>query len=52
MHFECHSAGVMKHGPIALLDAKVPAVLIAVPFTELFDVLFRCLCWITWRAHG
>ena len=31
IHAEGYPAGEMKHGPIALLDAKVPVVLIAVP---------------------
>jgi hypothetical protein len=33
----------MKNGPIALLDAKVPAV----ATTMLFDMLFRCRWWMT-----
>ena len=31
IHAEGYPAGEMKHGPIALLDAKVPVVTIAVP---------------------
>jgi glucosamine--fructose-6-phosphate aminotransferase (isomerizing) len=31
IHAEGYPAGEMKHGPIALLDAKVPVVAIAVP---------------------
>jgi glucosamine--fructose-6-phosphate aminotransferase (isomerizing) len=31
IHAEGYAAGEMKHGPIALLDAKVPVVAIAVP---------------------
>jgi glutamine---fructose-6-phosphate transaminase (isomerizing) len=31
IHAEGYPAGEMKHGPIALLDAKVPVVSIAVP---------------------
>ncbi|WP_066378033.1 MULTISPECIES: glutamine--fructose-6-phosphate transaminase (isomerizing) [unclassified Anabaena] len=33
IHAEGYPAGEMKHGPIALLDAKVPVVAIAVPGT-------------------
>ncbi len=31
IHAEAYPAGEMKHGPIALLDAKVPVVAIAMP---------------------
>ncbi len=31
IHAEGYPAGEMKHGPIALLDAKVPVVAIAMP---------------------
>jgi glutamine---fructose-6-phosphate transaminase (isomerizing) len=31
IHAEGYAAGEMKHGPIALLDAKVPVVAIAIP---------------------
>jgi glucosamine--fructose-6-phosphate aminotransferase (isomerizing) len=31
IHAEGYPAGEMKHGPIALLDAKVPVVAIAIP---------------------
>ena len=31
IHAEGYPAGELKHGPIALLDAKVPVVAIAVP---------------------
>lgn len=33
IHAEGYPAGEMKHGPIALLDAKVPVVAIAMPGT-------------------
>jgi glucosamine--fructose-6-phosphate aminotransferase (isomerizing) len=33
IHAEGYAAGEMKHGPIALLDAKVPVVAIAMPGT-------------------
>lgn len=33
IHAEGYPAGEMKHGPIALLDAKVPVVAIAIPGT-------------------
>ncbi|MGA1626422.1 MAG: SIS domain-containing protein, partial [Prochlorothrix sp.] len=36
IHAEGYPAGEMKHGPIALLDAKVPVVAIAVP-GEVYD---------------
>jgi len=39
IHAEGYSAGEMKHGPIALLDARVPVVSIAVPGTVLDKVL-------------
>ena len=31
IHAEAYPAGEMKHGPIALLDSKVPVVAIAMP---------------------
>jgi glucosamine--fructose-6-phosphate aminotransferase (isomerizing) len=39
IHAEGYPAGEMKHGPIALLDAKVPVVSIAVPGTVFEKVL-------------
>jgi glucosamine--fructose-6-phosphate aminotransferase (isomerizing) len=39
IHAEGYPAGEMKHGPIALLDAKVPVVTIAVPGTVFEKVL-------------
>jgi glucosamine--fructose-6-phosphate aminotransferase (isomerizing) len=39
IHAEGYPAGEMKHGPIALLDAKVPVVSIAVPGTVYEKVL-------------
>ncbi len=39
IHAEGYLAGEMKHGPIALLDAKVPVVSIAVPGTVFDKVL-------------
>ena len=39
LHAEGYPAGEMKHGPIALLDAKVPVVSIAVPGTVFDKVL-------------
>jgi hypothetical protein len=36
-----YPAGELKQCPIALLDAKMPAVSTAVPGTALFDVLLR-----------
>jgi glucosamine--fructose-6-phosphate aminotransferase (isomerizing) len=39
IHAEGYPAGEMKHGPIALLDAKVPVVSIAVPGTVFDKVL-------------
>lgn len=36
IHAEGYPAGEMKHGPIALIDARVPVVVIA-PFDPLFD---------------
>ncbi len=39
IHAEGYPAGEMKHGPIALLDAKVPVVAIAVPGTVYDKVL-------------
>ncbi len=39
IHAEGYPAGEMKHGPIALLDAKVPVVAIAVPGTVFDKVL-------------
>jgi len=36
IHAEGYAAGEMKHGPIALIDAKVPVVVIA-PSDELYD---------------
>ncbi|MBY0292702.1 MAG: glutamine--fructose-6-phosphate transaminase (isomerizing), partial [Alphaproteobacteria bacterium] len=36
IHTEGFAAGEMKHGPIALLDANVPVVIIA-PFDDLFE---------------
>lgn len=39
IHAEGYPAGEMKHGPIALLDAKVPVVAIAVPGTVYEKVL-------------
>ncbi len=38
-HAEGYPAGEMKHGPIALLDARVPVVSIAVPGTVFDKVL-------------
>jgi len=39
IHAEGYPAGEMKHGPIALLDSKVPVVTIAVPGTVFEKVL-------------
>jgi glucosamine--fructose-6-phosphate aminotransferase (isomerizing) len=39
IHAEGYPAGEMKHGPIALLDAKVPVVSIAMPGTVFDKVL-------------
>lgn len=39
IHAEGYPAGEMKHGPIALLDAKVPVVAIAMPGTVFEKVL-------------
>jgi glucosamine--fructose-6-phosphate aminotransferase (isomerizing) len=39
IHAEGYPAGEMKHGPIALLDAKVPVVWISVPGTVFDKVL-------------
>jgi glutamine---fructose-6-phosphate transaminase (isomerizing) len=39
IHAEGYPAGEMKHGPIALLDAKVPVVTIAMPGTVYEKVL-------------
>jgi glucosamine--fructose-6-phosphate aminotransferase (isomerizing) len=39
IHAEAYPAGEMKHGPIALLDAKVPVVAIAMPGTVFEKVL-------------
>ena len=39
IHAEGYPAGEMKHGPIALLDAKVPVVAIAMPGTVFDKVL-------------
>jgi glucosamine--fructose-6-phosphate aminotransferase (isomerizing) len=39
IHAEGYPAGEMKHGPIALLDAKVPVVTIAMPGTVFEKVL-------------
>ena len=39
IHAEGYPAGEMKHGPIALLDAKVPVVAIAMPGTVYDKVL-------------
>lgn len=39
IHAEGYPAGEMKHGPIALLDARVPVVAIAVPGTVYDKVL-------------
>jgi glucosamine--fructose-6-phosphate aminotransferase (isomerizing) len=39
IHAEDYPAGEMKHGPIALLDARVPVVSIAVPGTVFDKVL-------------
>ncbi|MCM1984860.1 glutamine--fructose-6-phosphate transaminase (isomerizing) [Lyngbya confervoides] len=39
IHAEAYPAGEMKHGPIALLDAKVPVVAIAMPGTVFDKVL-------------
>ena len=39
IHAEGYPAGEMKHGPIALLDARVPVVSIAVPGTVFDKVL-------------
>jgi glutamine---fructose-6-phosphate transaminase (isomerizing) len=39
IHAEGYPAGEMKHGPIALLDAKVPVVTIAVPGSVFEKVL-------------
>ena len=39
IHAEGYPAGEMKHGPIALLDARVPVVSIAVPGTVFEKVL-------------
>lgn len=36
IHAEAYAAGEMKHGPIALLDEKVPVVVVA-PHDELYD---------------
>ena len=36
IHAEAHAAGEMKHGPIALIDSRVPVVAIA-PSGRLFD---------------
>ncbi len=36
IHAEAHAAGELKHGPIALIDASVPVVVMA-PHDELFD---------------
>ena len=36
IHAEAYAAGEMKHGPIALLDASMPVVVIA-PFDPLFE---------------
>jgi len=36
IHAEAYAAGEMKHGPIALLDASMPVVVIA-PFDALFE---------------
>ena len=36
IHAEGHAAGAMKHGPIALIDDKVPVIVIA-PSDALFD---------------
>lgn len=39
IHAEGYPAGEMKHGPIALLDAKVPVVAVAMPGTVFEKVL-------------
>ena len=39
IHAEGYPAGEMKHGPIALLDAKVPVVAIAMPGSAYDKVL-------------
>ncbi|MFN6132564.1 MAG: SIS domain-containing protein, partial [Synechococcaceae cyanobacterium] len=39
IHAEGYPAGEMKHGPIALLDSRVPVVSIAVPGTVFDKVL-------------
>ncbi|MGI6075331.1 MAG: glutamine--fructose-6-phosphate transaminase (isomerizing) [Pyramidobacter sp.] len=36
IHAEAYAAGEMKHGPIALLDEKIPVVVVA-PHDELYD---------------
>jgi len=36
IHTEAYAAGELKHGPIALIDDRIPVVVIA-PFDELFD---------------
>jgi glucosamine--fructose-6-phosphate aminotransferase (isomerizing) len=42
IHAEGYPAGEMKHGPIALLDAKVPVVAIAMPGSVYDKVLVEC----------
>jgi len=37
IHAEGYPAGEMKHGPIALLDAKVPVVAIAMPGSPVYE---------------
>jgi glucosamine--fructose-6-phosphate aminotransferase (isomerizing) len=41
IHAEGYPAGEMKHGPIALLDAKVPVVAIAMPGSRLRQGAFQ-----------
>ncbi len=36
IHAEAYASGELKHGPIALIDAKVPVVVMA-PYDDLFD---------------
>jgi len=37
IHAEGYPAGEMKHGPIALLDAKVPVIAIAMPGSPIYE---------------
>ncbi len=41
IHAEGYPAGEMKHGPIALLDARVPVVSIAVPGKAIREIIYN-----------